>query len=384
MRLSGILIFFLLIMMHAESARSQDASGYIDKVSKTNKTIKCGEYHLISKIKFIEDKDTTISSDFDVVFQYLPTLTLASINDGKTITIYDSSDYKKTLDLKDSTLRTSLRNSPETDAKIFDYTRPYFMADLPRGYFGWEVESRNDSSVILVNRRNTDSTIVIETYTRLYLNKKRWFVYRFEEYFKMITPLHDTVTQYTNQYIYNVSLYPKYRKELENRFRYESYFKPKSIIQSSGHSPSTINDTIVDSLRFIHLKTLDGTIIYLDSVKASVTILDFYYLACYPCMLAMPILDKISKKYNETDLKIIGINSLDKSVERIQKLIDKNRISYPHCIDNDGLTRKLNITAFPTLIILDRNKAAIKAITGYSDSLETDLDAIIAKEKLKN
>lgn len=91
-------VLLLALFIYINSAKSQNASWYLKQVEKSNDKIKSGEYHLMSEIKFIEQKDTT-TSNVDITFLHKPTLTLASINNGKTMTIYDTSSYRKILTL---------------------------------------------------------------------------------------------------------------------------------------------------------------------------------------------------------------------------------------------------------------------------------------------
>lgn len=359
---------------------SQDASYILKNATAYNQKITNGIYDYRSKLKFAQSSDTlTVNSN--IVFQAHGSHTLCYQydKDKKTIDIYDPSQYKKRLNLVDSNIYITLKNSPEADHILFDYVRPYFLMDLPQGKQGWEKEAETDKYYVLVNRRNTDPQTIYETWARLYIEKRSFIPFKFEEYYALIEPGVDTLVQYTEQqisnYRFNIPV-----AEIAHKFKVDPSFPLKKIIQSvgsaeSGPDTALINNSITD----LQLTAMNGQIIDLKKTDFKVIVLDFYYSACYPCMLALPVLGNLYRQYKDKGVAIIGINPFDKDMVRLQKLLAVKNVTYPTCLNTQDLARLYKITAYPTMLIFNRNKQLVQRIKGFGPELEKDLTRLIEK-----
>jgi peroxiredoxin len=103
---------------------------------------------------------------------------------------------------------------------------------------------------------------------------------------------------------------------------------------------------------------LDGSEFTLSSQKGKVVLIDFWDVACVPCIKAMPELKNLFAQYSKGGLEIIGI-SLDTDRELLRKFLEDNAIpwkttcSYKGWKDETALLYGVNAT--PSTWLIDRN-----------------------------
>ncbi len=85
------------------------------------------------------------------------------------------------------------------------------------------------------------------------------------------------------------------------------------------------------------------------------TLIDFWTTRCKPCRKAIPYLNKISEQYKNKGVNVIGINcDGPRSISKVSPLSKSLNIQYPILLDiNNELLNDLNLSAYPTLIIVN-------------------------------
>ncbi len=123
------------------------------------------------------------------------------------------------------------------------------------------------------------------------------------------------------------------------------------------------------------LPNLDSSIIQSTDFNKGLLLLDFWYRACFPCLKAMPVLEKLHQKYAKIGLTVIGINPYDKNMEALQKFLNDRQISYPVLLDNERrLAEQLNINTYPTLLLVDAaSKKILLVQEGFGEESEDRL-----------
>lgn len=144
-------------------------------------------------------------------------------------------------------------------------------------------------------------------------------------------------------------------------------------------------------------KDLDGNAV--DSSifsQNAVTVVNFWFNACSPCVEELPALNKLNEELKEKGGQVIGINidSLDGNEDGIaeaKSILEKQGAKYTNLsLDSNNEAGKYatSIMAFPTTIVLDRNGNIIgEPIMGGIDNDEVykqlmkTIDEIIAKDQ---
>lgn len=84
--------------------------------------------------------------------------------------------------------------------------------------------------------------------------------------------------------------------------------------------------------------------------------MDFWGTWCAPCVKSIPELTEIHSQFDDEDFVIISI-AVDSDKEKVRKFIRKHNMNWIHLFEKRGsssLTKKLNITGYPTTILLDK------------------------------
>ena len=120
------------------------------------------------------------------------------------------------------------------------------------------------------------------------------------------------------------------------------------------------------------LEDLSGNFVSLKQYKGNIILLDFWATWCPPCLISIPELVDIQRKYKDKGLIILGISTddprkaSDKSLLGFKKRYKINysilRADYDVTMDYFGPTNM----AIPTLFVVDRKGKVVDSIVGYA------------------
>jgi len=112
----------------------------------------------------------------------------------------------------------------------------------------------------------------------------------------------------------------------------------------------------------------------LENYRGNIIILAFWDLSCKPCLLEMPLLNRLQKKFKNKNVIILPISqnvlamSQIRSFYRRYKLKDLNYI-----IDSDNFTgSSFGVKAIPTSFIINKQGQLVAQTTGLIDWLSSD------------
>jgi thiol-disulfide isomerase/thioredoxin len=124
----------------------------------------------------------------------------------------------------------------------------------------------------------------------------------------------------------------------------EKYKKGQQCIDFSMHSVVTGKNT------------------RLYDIKSKVIILDFWNTSCGYCLKQFPEIQEITDEFSRKDVIVLAVHinrSLDNKDRVIRNLFIKNAYTFNAVTVSDSISKKLNIQAVPTTIVLDSLKRII-------------------------
>lgn len=122
------------------------------------------------------------------------------------------------------------------------------------------------------------------------------------------------------------------------------------------------------------LPNLDGDTVQLSDFQDGWILFDFWFTTCYPCIKALPKIEKIHQTYKKYGLTVLGIHVQDEKGDYLKDFLKSYNISYSSLIDSKKVfTKKLGIVAFPLAVLMDAATKKIIYIGLVSDELENEI-----------
>lgn len=128
------------------------------------------------------------------------------------------------------------------------------------------------------------------------------------------------------------------------------------------------------------VKTKQGNMVSLDSLKGKYVVLDFWGSWCQPCVNGFPKMKLYQSKFKD-HCTFLGIACNDNYEEWV-KVLSKYNPDWLQIIDPDGennIARKYNVEVFPTKIILDQSGMFIASFIGESEDFYHYLDTLFLR-----
>lgn len=117
-------------------------------------------------------------------------------------------------------------------------------------------------------------------------------------------------------------------------------------------------------------------------LKGRITVLDYWYMSCHPCIKAIPVLDSIQQLYAAKGVQVIGLNAYDNDEEgraRLPKFLSFNPMHYDILLIDKDIVSNYRVRSWPTIYIIDREGKIIHHHVGYGVNLFRDLSAVLDK-----
>ncbi len=118
-----------------------------------------------------------------------------------------------------------------------------------------------------------------------------------------------------------------------------------------------------------NLKDTENQSVSLSEISGkTLTVIDFWATWCQPCIRSIPRLVEMSEAYMDQGVAFIGI-SVDspRNLSKVKPFARSMGIRYPVLLDSSGeLMGELNVTAVPTLLIIDSDNRILYMHEGFS------------------
>lgn len=123
------------------------------------------------------------------------------------------------------------------------------------------------------------------------------------------------------------------------------------------------------------LSDLDGKKHALKDYRGKVLVLDWWYKGCPWCVLAMPRLTEVARRYADRPVAILGMN-VDKDPNDARFAVEKIKPGYPSLLAGREIAKEYGVTGYPTLFIIDSKGKVADVHVGYTK----DLVSVLSKK----
>lgn len=121
---------------------------------------------------------------------------------------------------------------------------------------------------------------------------------------------------------------------------------------------------------------IDGNKISLKSLKGKIVVLNFWFTQCRPCIVEIPKLNELVKKYK--DVVFISITFDKKDV--VKKFLSNREFNYSHITGNETILSDYNVSTFPTHIIIDqKGEIILRKVGDFIKEMDIKLDLLLKK-----
>jgi thiol-disulfide isomerase/thioredoxin len=136
------------------------------------------------------------------------------------------------------------------------------------------------------------------------------------------------------------------------------------------------------SIQNFKAQNLNFKTISFDEIKGEkITLIDFWATWCTPCIQAIPKLNILREKYMDKGVEVVGINTdSPRNSAKVMPFVKTYKMEYPVLRDpNSKLARMLNVSAYPTLFIINNQNEIIYTHTGFKIGDEKIIEQEIIK-----
>lgn len=134
-----------------------------------------------------------------------------------------------------------------------------------------------------------------------------------------------------------------------------------NMLKTTGSASSTADCLIGYQLPDFSVTTMAGNKISNESLKGKLTIINFWFTACRPCVAEIPGFNDIVDKYGDK-LNYVSIGRDPK--DEVEEFLQKQPWKFDHIVDAESLIRGefMFMWGFPTTMLIDESGEIIHAI----------------------
>lgn len=391
------------LLFNALSLFSQDPRDILQQSFQKCQSVKSGYYEMTFFMHYMDDHDSPITP-FTCHFRKLADDTIFSsafhysqvFENGGTRNVLYTGDEFVNFYISDS--NGTIMRKPEWAAEIKQYSHNYtFYSPLTNrksrplpdessmtdslfifSYIGEEDVNDYHCYHIQVNEKPIhepgDDYQALRQEYNFWINKNDFIPVQFTIAFDMLMN-NDTMYQFER---YTLNKYELNLPDIEQFVSLESIppFVKLTDYQPYVQPPLLPDDTIAP---YWKLPVMSGDSLSLSDLKGNIVLIDFFYKSCYPCMQALPSLEKLHQKYKDQGVRILGIDPYDKPEDGIAEFLAKRGVTYTILLNGREVAKAYRVSGYPTLYLIDHKGNVAATQYGFGDGVEEKLDKTISK-----
>jgi len=128
----------------------------------------------------------------------------------------------------------------------------------------------------------------------------------------------------------------------------------------------------------LHYQANDS--IALEDYWRKYVVLESWYKVCFPCIKAIPFLNRLNEQFSDEELVVLGLNPIDgveKNRKKLPDFIEINKMNYPIVFIDRNTTQDYNVRAYPTFYVLDKQGKIIYSKMGYGEDSDAKVDSLL-------
>ena len=124
------------------------------------------------------------------------------------------------------------------------------------------------------------------------------------------------------------------------------------------------------------LPDINGDIVKLSDFKGKLLLLDFWYVACNPCVKASYDLDLLQKEFGARGLVVMGMNTMD-GPAKIRRHMGRTKMAYSSLLCSREVRNAYKVVSYPSFYLINEKGEIVFRTSGYSRELKSELQSAI-------
>ena len=149
----------------------------------------------------------------------------------------------------------------------------------------------------------------------------------------------------------------------------------KEEMEMMGMAALSNNDSINEEAIAFTATDLEGNTFSLDELKGKVIVINFWFVACKPCVEEIPELNELVEKYEDKDVVFLGF-ALDNE-KRLISFLEKTPFKYHIFSESKKIIENYGVNSYPTHIIIDQSSAVVFKTSGLSPTTVKSIENTI-------
>ncbi len=147
-----------------------------------------------------------------------------------------------------------------------------------------------------------------------------------------------------------------------------------SVGQMTEEDMQTLTYKLGDAVMDFSVTAVDGTVYTLSEllVEKQAVVLNFWFINCQPCLMEFPYLQEAYAEYSD-DIAVIAMNPVDKMAD-VLAFQTEHGYAFPIASVDEAWIKIMQVTAFPTTVVIDRFGNITLMHTGSIDNAQTFKD----------
>jgi peroxiredoxin len=143
-----------------------------------------------------------------------------------------------------------------------------------------------------------------------------------------------------------------------------------------SHMPQAIK--VGEVFEDFALEDIHGKIWKLSSLADKIIVLNFWFTGCAPCIQEIPELNALFDRFKRDDVVFLSL-AMGDDVAKIQKFLERRPFNYNHIPYRDAqhVIKRYGIMAFPTHVVLNRDRRVTHLGIGYHEETVSKLSKVI-------
>lgn len=126
--------------------------------------------------------------------------------------------------------------------------------------------------------------------------------------------------------------------------------------------------------------TMEGKVIDKEYFKGKVSVVNFWFITCPPCVEEIPVLNKVAAEFSNEPVNFLAIGR--DWAEDITEFLEDHPWNFDHLAGRSLIEEKIKMMwGYPMTFVLDKNATIVACFHGFTESIaQSDLVPVIKKE----